>query len=151
MKKYRVHIIWVIVAIIALAGGFFWGKATVRSAFDSGTYAGALGSSTRRTAGSTTGGGFVTGQISAIDSSSITLQLANGNSDVVFYSSSTAVTEPTIVSVSKLTTGTTVMIGGTTNSDGSLTAQTIQVSNGSTARGAGSSGAGRNASSGTSQ
>jgi hypothetical protein len=128
MKKYKVHIIWAIIAVVALGGGYFWGKSTVavgRSGF-AGAY-GAFGSSTRRTAGAGAGGGFVTGQITAMDSSSITLQLANGNSEVVFYSTSTSVTEPTTVPVSELTTGSNVMIGGTSNSDGSLTAQTIQV------------------------
>ena len=46
--------------------------------------------------GRAAGGGFTTGQIAAIGSRSITLQLANGNSQVVFYSSSTPVSEPTI-------------------------------------------------------
>lgn len=126
MKKYTVHIVWLVVALIALGGGYFWGKATVSSA--RGTFgAGAFGSSTRRFAGGATSGGFTIGQILSIDSSSITLQLANGNSEVVFYSTSTPVTEPTTVSPNALTIGTNVMVAGTSNSDGSLTAQTIQV------------------------
>jgi hypothetical protein len=70
---------------------------------------------------------LVTGQITAMDSSSVTLQLANGNSEVVFYSTSTPVSEPTTVLANTLKVGTTIMVGGTSNSDGSLTAQTIQV------------------------
>jgi len=128
MKKYSVHIIWGIVAVVALTGGFFWGKASVHPSFGNGAYGTFSASTTRRGAGS--GGGFVAGQISAMDSSSITLQLPNGNSEVVFYSSSTSVTEPTVVPVSNLTVGTNVMIGGTQNSDGSLTAQSIQVRTG---------------------
>jgi hypothetical protein len=144
MKKYSVHIIWGIVAIVALSGGFFYGRsgsATTRGGFAGGI--GTFSSSTRRTAG---GGGFVTGNIASVDSSSITLQLPNGNSEVVFYSSSTSVTEPTIVSISNLKTGNSVMIGGTQNSDGSLTAQSIQVRTGTPGGGFG----GRNAS-GTAQ
>lgn len=138
VKKYLVHIIWLVVAIAALAGGFFWGKAaaaSARLAFAGG--AGTYGSSTRRLAGGATGGGFTTGQIAVIGNDSITLQLANGNSEVVFYSSSTPVTEPTTVSPSTLTVGTNVMVGGTTNSDGSLTAQTIQVRTAGAAAGSG--------------
>jgi cytochrome c-type biogenesis protein CcmE len=78
-------------------------------------------------AGGAAGGGLVTGTIATLGSSSITLQLANGNSEVVFYSTSTPVSEPTTVSANTLKVGTTVMVGGTSNSDGSLTAQTIQV------------------------
>ncbi len=107
MKKYLVHIVWVVVALIALGGGYFWGKAaaasSVRSAFAGG--AGAFGSSTRRLAGGATGGGFTTGQILSFGSGSMTLQLPNGNSEVVLYASSTPVTEPTTVSPNTLAVG----------------------------------------------
>jgi hypothetical protein len=127
MKKYTVHIVWLVVAIVALGGGYYWGKAGAAGARGAGRLAGAYGSSTRSFAGGAAGGGLAVGQISAIDSSDITLQLANGNSQVVFYSSSTQISEPTIVPPSALSVGTNVMVGGTTNSDGSLTAQSIQV------------------------
>ena len=126
MKKYLVHIIWLVVAIVVGVGGFFYGRSTAVVSRTGVAGAGAYGSSTRRLAGGA-GGGFTSGQISAMDSTSITLQLANGNSEVVFYSSSTPVSEPTMISVNTLKVGTTVMVGGTSNSDGSLTAQTIQV------------------------
>ena len=28
MKKYTVHIIWLVIALVALGGGFYWGKAS---------------------------------------------------------------------------------------------------------------------------
>lgn len=129
MKKYTVHIIWLVVAIVALGGGYYWGKAGAAATRGAGRFAGAgtFGSSTRSFAGGAAGGGFTTGQIMEVDSSSITLQLPTGNSEIVFYSTSTPVTEPTVVSVSKLAVGTNVMVVGTSNSDGSLTAQSIQV------------------------
>ena len=130
MKKYKTHIIWAIIAVVALGGGYFWGKAAAAAARTSG-FAGAFnGSSTRafaRGGAGGTGTALTAGQITAMDSSSITLQLANGNSEVVFYSTSTTVSEQTTVSPSTLTVGTNVMVGGTTNSDGSVTAQSIQV------------------------
>jgi hypothetical protein len=125
MKKYKVHIIWLVIALVALGGGFFWGKAT--TAASHGTLAGAYGSSTRRLAGGAAAGGLAVGQITTMGSSSITLQLANGNSEVVFYTSSTPVSKPTTVSANTLSVGTNVMVAGTSNSDGSVTAQTIQV------------------------
>jgi hypothetical protein len=125
MKKYKVHIIWAIIAIIALIGGILYGKSGTSSTTAKGSYA----SSTRSAAGRA-GGGFVSGQIISVDSNSMTVSLANGNSQVVFYSSSTQVMKPTIVPASNLTAGTRVMIGGTANSDGSLTAQSIQVQTG---------------------
>lgn len=126
MKKYVVHIVWLVIAIVALGGGFYWGKASGAASRAAG-FAGTYSSSTRRAAGGAAGGGFTTGQIAQLGSDSLTLQLANGNSQVVFYSTSTPVSEPTMVSADTLKVGTTVMVGGTSNSDGSLTAQTIQV------------------------
>jgi hypothetical protein len=136
MTKYKIHIIWALVAVVALVGGIFWGKSMASSGAGARGLAGNFASSTRggfagRAGGAgAAAGSFITGQVSSIGSSSLTLQLANGNSEVVFYSSATTVTEPTTVSVSKLTAGSNVVITGTTNSDGSVTASSIQVANG---------------------
>ena len=125
MKKYSVHVIWAVIAVVALAGGIFYGKSTTTG--QAVTVRGSFASSTRA---GRTGGGFVSGQIISVDRNSVTVALPNGNSQVVFYSSSTQVMKPTIVPASNLTAGTRVMIGGTANSDGSLTAQSIQVQTG---------------------
>ena len=124
MKKYKTHIIWAVVAIVALAGGMFYGK---MSANNQASTRGSAASSTRAGLARTSGGGFVTGQIISVNGNNLTVSLANGNSQVVFYSSSTQVMKPTIVPVSNLVAGTRVAIGGTANSDGSLTAQSIQI------------------------
>jgi hypothetical protein len=138
MKKYLVHIVWVVVALIALGGGYFWGKASAVNSLRTSFASGAFGSSTRRFAGGgAAGGGLVAGQIASFGNDSMTIQLANGNSEVVLYSSSTPVTEPTTVSPSVLQVGTNVMVGGTSNSDGSVSAQTIQVRTGNSGGGSG--------------
>jgi len=51
MKKYKLHVVWAAIAIVALGGGFFWGKSVASSgiAGRGGNFA-ALGSSTRRAA-----------------------------------------------------------------------------------------------------
>lgn len=125
MRKYLVHIIWAVIAVIALVGGIFYGKGSVANstASSAGATRGAYG----RTGAA---GGLVLGQIVSINGQSMIVSLANGNSEVVFYSTSTQISEPTIVSASSLATGTMVMVGGTSNSDGSLTAQSIQVRSG---------------------
>ena len=128
MKK--VHIIWAIVVVVALAGGYFWGKAGAGSAQAalSGNGGGSAGGAARRFGGgSTNGQTFATGQIASMDATGITLQLPNGNSEVVFYSSSTDVTKPTAVPLSALSVGNNVVIDGIQNSDGSMTASSIQV------------------------
>jgi hypothetical protein len=130
IKKYKVHIIWALIVVVALVGGVMYGKSTAGAGK---SLAGSFSSSTRGTyagRGGAASGGLVTGTVASITGSSMTVQLANGNSEVVLYSSSTPVTEPTTVSVSKLTVGAMVMVGGSSNSDGSLTATTIQIGTG---------------------
>jgi hypothetical protein len=128
MAKYKVHIIWAVIVIIALVGGIFYGKGTAASKAGTGSSASVARSGYARTGGA---GGFVSGQIISVSSSSLIVSLANGNSQVVFYSGSTQVMKPTAVPADTLMAGTRVMIGGTPNSDGSLTAQSIQVQTGS--------------------
>jgi hypothetical protein len=140
MQKYKVHIIWAVVVVVALVGGIFYGKSSSTSTTAT---KGAAASSTRGAyAGRTSGGGFVSGQVISVDSNSVMISLANGNSQVVFYSSSTPITviKPTVVSASALTAGTRVMVTGTSNSDGSLTATSIQAQTGSGFSGGGAAG-----------
>lgn len=146
MKKYKVHIIWAIVAVVALIGGVFWGKSMAASSTSG--FAGRTGSGRFAFSSSTTGGfagrggagaagGFTVGQVTGFGSDSFTLQLANGNSENVFYSSSTQVIVPQAASISSVASGSMVMVIGTQNSDGSMTATTIQVRNANAAPGNG--------------
>jgi Domain of unknown function (DUF5666) len=129
MKKYRPHIIWAIVAIIAFVGGMYYRTVSAPPSL-AGSRVGTFASSTRGTfvgRNGSTGTGIIAGQVVSKDAQSITIALPNGNSQIVFYSSSTAIEKPSPATISDITTGTEVMVGGTPNSDGSLTAQTIQV------------------------
>lgn len=128
IKKYLVHIVWFVVVVVAFVGGMYYGKSTAAPAAF-GARGGAFSSSTRNGAGARNGmgGGFVAGQVASKDAQSLTIQLANGNSEVVFYSSSTSIIKPSPASINDITPGTNVTIGGAQNADGSVTAQTIQV------------------------
>ena len=146
MQKYKVHIIWAVIAIIALVGGIFYGKSGASGSATSKSVA----SSTRSGyAGRGMAGGIVSGQIVSVDSGSMTVSLTNGNSDVVFYSSSTQIMKPTIVPATSLAAGANVMIVGTSNSDGSYTAQSIQVRGTGDFPGGGTPGSGPSGNGGT--
>ena len=69
----------------------------------------------------------VTGDITAIDDKSITVKTTDGSSKIVIYSETTKFNRTQEGKVSDLKNGERVMIFGTTNSDGSVTAQNISV------------------------
>ncbi len=69
----------------------------------------------------------VSGKIISADKNSITVQLADGSSKIIILSDKTAINKAEKVDQSALTVGTTVAVFGTDNSDGSVTAQNVQI------------------------
>ncbi len=124
MKKniLIVSIIILIVAGGAFYGGMLYGKSqNARPNFGNGTFQTRI-----NRAGAN--GGFISGTILSKDASSITVQLQNGSgSKIIFYSDTTSVGKMTEGTANDLAVGTSVSVMGTTNSDGSVTAQSIQI------------------------
>jgi hypothetical protein len=73
------------------------------------------------------GGGFVNGSIVSADSQSITVKQTDGSTKIVYFSASTAIEKTATAPSSDLIVGSTVRANGTANTDGSVTATTIQL------------------------
>jgi len=127
MKK-NILIIIAVIAILIVGGGAFYGGMIYgksQSATASTALRTAFASRTGRDGG---GGGFISGSIIAEDNSSITIKLPNnGGSKIIFYSPTTQIGKMTSRTSSDLTNGTNISVTGTTNSDGTVTAQSIQI------------------------
>lgn len=123
-------IITIIVALIVGAGAFFGGMKFQQAQANnmrSTQFASAQGRFGQGRFGMRAGGMATIGKIVSADSNSITVQMQDGSSKIINISSSTKIVKTTIASISDLTNGTQVAVFGTTNSDGSVTAQNVQI------------------------
>ncbi len=73
-------------------------------------------------------GGFVTGEITKVDDSSITIKTSDGGSKIILVSDSTIFNQSVSASKNDLIVGTQIRVDGTTDSNtGSVTGKTIEI------------------------
>jgi hypothetical protein len=129
-------IVAVVVAAVAFFGGMKYQQTQVASTSNGGQFAqggqggqgartGQAGQGTARFGGR--GGGATVGQVVSQDANSITVKLQDGSSKIVNISGTTTYSKTSTASASDVTVGSTIAAIGTTNSDGSVTAQNIQL------------------------
>ncbi len=124
MKKHI--IVTAIGALLIGLGGGYAGAHIIAPTNSNGT----IGSSVirdRRGRNQSAGGGFLTGIVARKDSESITVDTRDGNSHVVLFTPATSVFKSVAGSLTDVTVGSTVIVTGSTNSDGSLSAHSIQL------------------------
>lgn len=136
-KKVVTGVVAVIIAVVIFYGGMKYGQAHAQStnAFAAGNFQGRAqgangGTFAGRTGGARanfTNGGVVAGEILSKDATSITVKLQTGGSKIVFTSGTTQVMKQATGSRDDLSVGTNVNVIGTANSDGSITAQSVQI------------------------
>jgi hypothetical protein len=135
MSNKKGLIVAVALILIVAVGGFFGGSAyqktqsaSVQGNFNANSGLGAMGYGQN---GNVQGQGMipVTGKIASSDSESFTIKLDDGSSKIVLLNSKSSINKSSTVSGSDLKTGEQVMVIGTSNSDGSLTASSIQLGN----------------------
>jgi hypothetical protein len=126
MKKLLVIIVIIlIVGAGAFFGGMKYGQSKVPQRQQGFQQMGAnVGNRFRSGQG---GNGFVGGEIISKDDKSVTIQLPDGGSKIIFFSNSTVITKSAEGSLNDLAVSKQIIITGDQNSDGSYTAKTIQL------------------------
>ena len=135
IKPMYVIIIVIVVAAAAFYGGLTYEKGKVASSFAGAGAGGRFGGRFGGGQGGPGGGASgimkpISGQIVSTSSNAITVKLSDGSSKIVDLSSQTKINKTTQGAVSDLTTGQQVTTFGTANSDGSITAQAVNVGSG---------------------
>jgi pectate lyase len=131
MNKNMMVLVAVILIVVAAAGGFYAGLQYQKS--QRGTqFAGRSGANGQGFAGrfgGANGANFspVRGQILSISDNSITVKQLDGTTKIVVVSSTTAFANTQKAAKTDLKTGDNVMVVGTTNSDGSVTASNVSI------------------------
>ena len=126
MDKKNIVIV-VVVALVFASGGFFGGMKYQQSKTPTrGGGQFAFGAGGQRRAGAA-GMGFVNGEVISQDTNSITVKNQNGGSQIVILAPSTTYRKAVDGTSGDVTTGKMVTVTGSTNSDGSLTAQNVQI------------------------
>lgn len=129
-------VIGVIAGVLLGAAGFYSGMQYQKSMRPNFGAAGGAAFAGRGGAGGARGfgGGAAFGTILSIGDGTMTVQLptatstgAESGTKIVLFSSSTQVSQTQSVGTSNLKTGQSVTVAGTANSDGSITAQSIQI------------------------
>jgi len=121
----------ILIIIVVGVGAFFTGMkyGQSRKSFAglefNGRQMGVLGANFEN--GKNVRGGATGGEILSKDDTSITLKLQDGGSKIILYSDATKITKSTDGILGDLKNGENIIVTGSTNSDGSVTAQTIQI------------------------
>jgi hypothetical protein len=135
------NILFAIIGIVLLGAGFGGGYAYAKSQSPRGQFgtftlggnggavqfsgrAAGTGSATFRAGAN---GGFSAGEIISKDANGITIKMQDGSSKIILVGSSAQIAKQTSGSLEDLSVGQNVMVTGTPNSDGSITAQTVSV------------------------
>ncbi len=129
----KTKIILGLLIIVVAGGAFFEGMKYQESKSpnqSTGNTVGRTGSGQfgqRNGTGNRAGGRATAGEIINADDKSITVKMADGSSKIVLMNDKTQINKATTATKSDLTTGTRVAVFGSDNTDGSVTAQNIQL------------------------
>jgi hypothetical protein len=133
MDNKNLIITGVVALIVGLGVGYFGAHAlaatpkTGAAAYAARSAAGGAGVTGMRAGNQASGAGLLTGTVAAVSAGSITLNTRDGSSHVVLTTPDTTVSKSVTGSLSDVTVGSTIIVSGTTNSDGSVSATLVQL------------------------
>ncbi|OYV83080.1 MAG: hypothetical protein B7W96_00775 [Parcubacteria group bacterium 37-58-5] len=123
----KTTLIAVVALVVGFGAGYFVHTPPAPAAGTRGSFAGAGGGAFTGARGGAAGGGLLTGTVAASDSGSLTLDTRDGSSHVVLVTPATTVSKSVNGTLGDVSVGSTVIVSGTANSDGSLSATNIQL------------------------
>ena len=127
-KKIGFVVGGVVVLIVVFYVGMFFGKGQVSNKNIPDLQAfGQNGAFPKGARMGNPGVGFTTGQVVAKDSQSITVSTINGSSKIILINNNTPVSKQASGAMTDIVVGTEISITGTTNQDGSVSAQSVQI------------------------
>jgi len=118
-----------IVGVLVISGGLFFGGYQVgkTAGGPGGRQLGGPNGLVGGTRGNNSGSSFVSGEVISKDDTSVTVKLADGGSQIIFLSDSTQITKSASGVIDDLVAGTNISANGSENTDGSISAKTVQI------------------------
>lgn len=122
-----------VLAVVAMLGIF--GGAQLKSNNASATVATGQGTNSGRQRNGANGanggrGGATVGTVQSVNGNTISVTDQQGQSKTITLNAATTITKSATGSAADITTGQTIIVRGTANSDGSTTAQSVNIGNG---------------------
>lgn len=121
----------ILIAVFLVGGGigFFAGNGMTNKNIQNpqSGFAGRGGPGGMMGGGMPRGGGYASGEVVSVDANSMVVKMRDGSSKIVLYAPSTEISKYATGAISDVVVGKQIMVNGTANSDGSVTATSIQV------------------------
>jgi len=127
MNKKNIIIMGAVVVLVAGAS-FYGGMQYANSKkAQTGFQRNSQGGQQAGRGGNRGGAGLANGDVLKMDDKSITIKMRDGGSKIIYLSDSTSILKSTAGSKADVAVGENVMVSGSANQDGSITAQSVQI------------------------
>ncbi|MCL4397914.1 DUF5666 domain-containing protein [Patescibacteria group bacterium] len=126
-NKIIYGLITLALAGLAFYGGIKYQQKQAAARISSFSQNGGNNGQIRTRFGNGANGGAVRGEVLSVDANGLTVKNRDGSSRIVLFSGSTVINKADVATKDDIKTGSTVAVFGTINSDGSITAQNVQI------------------------